>query len=217
MNPELQKRLKPYSGFPVDLETYPRPSTPTQICLHYTASGPGTIGDITWWTRDGQTVSTPLIVDRDGTAVQLYNSSRWAYSLGLRHINRRAVEAKTIGLEIDAWGALLKKGERYYAWPNNYTTEVPANEVCVLDKPHKGQIYYHKFTDAQIETVKLLLQHWGATYGIPLKYVGDKAMFNTSNDAIFAQVPGVYSHNSFRTDKADIHPQPNMIEMLKSL
>jgi N-acetyl-anhydromuramyl-L-alanine amidase AmpD len=217
MNPELQKRLKPYSGFPVDKETYLRPSPPTQICLHFTASGPGEIGDITWWERDGQPVSTPIIVGRDGTAVQLYSSTRWAYSLGLNHWKRKEVEAKTIGLEIDTWGGLVKRGEKFYAWPNKYTTEVPAEEVCILDKPHKGNIYYHKFTDEQIETVKLLLQHWGATYNIPLTYVGDNAMFNLHNNAMYAFKPGVYSHNSFRSDKADIHPQPNMVEMLKSL
>jgi hypothetical protein len=41
-------------------------------------------------------------------------------------------------------------------------------------------------------------------------------MWDLSNDAL-AGKKGVYTHVSFRTDKSDMHPQPELIEMLKNL
>lgn len=216
MDPKLAERIKSLAGFPVEIETWLRKSNPTQICIHHTASGPGTINDIEWWKRDGKPVSTPIVVGADGTAHQIYSSTRWAYSLGLRHAKAKAVEETTLSFEIDAWGSLKKKGEKFYAWPNNYSTEVPADEVCTLKTPHRGELYYHKYTAEQIETTRLLLIHWSKTYNIPLK-VNIVDVFNLTDNAIYAKKPGIYSHVSFRADKNDIFPQEEMITMLKSL
>lgn len=217
MNPKLTELIKTDNTFPVSQETWERTVKPTMVCLHHTASGEGTIGDITWWKRDSSPVSTPLVIDRDGTAVQIYSTKRWAFSLGLKVAKARQIEQATIGVEIDSWGGLVQRGGKYYAWPKNYGVEVPADEVCVLAKPHRGFTCYHKYTPEQIETVRLLLIHWNEVYGIPLKYVGDDKMFGVCKEAIAGTVPGIYSHNSFRSDKSDIHPQPDMIEMLRNL
>jgi N-acetyl-anhydromuramyl-L-alanine amidase AmpD len=214
MDPQLAARIQTDQTFPVTLETWPRPKKPTQVCLHHTASGPGTVGDITWWKRDGAPVSTPLVVDRNGTAVQIYSTQRWAYHLGLKNVPKfREVEAATIGLEIDSWGSLKLKDGKYISWTG---AEVPEEEVCILKQAHRGCLYFHKYTTAQIETVKLLLQHWNLTYGILLDYK-DQQLWGLSENAMNARVPGIYSHNSFRADKNDIHPQPEMVEMLKNL
>ncbi len=220
MDPKLQARIRS-APFPFTQETWNRPKTPTQICLHHTASGPGVDGDINWWKQDGTQVSTPLIVGRDGIAVQIYPSARWAYTLGLNHAYRGAVEAATIGLEIDTWGWLTKdKAGKFWAWPKDaagkFTVEIPASEVCDLGKPWKGMQYFHKYTPEQIETTRLLLIHWNAVYGIPLKY-REAEMWQLSQNAIYAKAPGIYTHASFREDKWDIHPQPDMVAMLKGL
>ena len=41
-------------------------------------------------------------------------------------------------------------------------------------------------------------------------------MWDVSKDALLG-TPGIYTHNSYRRDKTDISPQPNMINMLRSL
>lgn len=209
MNPLLSAKLKPLP-FPWQNETWARPTKPTQVCLHHTASGAGVDGDRNYWANDKTQVSTPLIVDRDGTAFQLYSSSRWAFALGLQHAAYRTVEALTISLEIDSWGYLTKKGDKFYSWAG---TEV--FDICDLGYKWRGQQYFHRYTDKQIETTRLLLEHWGVTYGIDLKYKGDE-VFNLSQNAIYAAKSGVYSHASFRPDKTDCHPQKELIAMLKS-
>lgn len=212
MNAELLKRLKSVA-FPFQTETWERPSKPTQICLHHTASGAGIQGDVNWWIGDNTQVSTPLIIGRDGIAYQLYPSERWAYALGLKHALRRFVESMTISIEIDSWGYLTLKNGKFYSWAG---AVIPASEVCTLQTPWRGQKYFHKYTPEQIETVHLLLHHFGQKYGIDLSYKGDK-VFNVNDNAVFAQVPGVYSHASFRSDKTDCQPQPDFIQMLKTL
>lgn len=212
MNAELLKRLKSVP-FPFEKETWVRPSKPTQICLHHTASGAGIQGDVNWWVGDKTQVSTPIIIGRDGIANQLYPTERWAFALGLNHSLYRTIEALTISIEIDTWGFLTKKTDGYYSWAGSL---IPDNEVCILDKPWRGQQYFHKYTPEQIGTTKLLLEHLGGKYGINLRYKGDE-VFNLTNNAIFARESGVYSHASFRPDKTDIHPQADMIAMLKAL
>jgi len=41
-------------------------------------------------------------------------------------------------------------------------------------------------------------------------------LFDICEGAIMGK-PGIYTHNSYRTDKSDIHPQPEMIQMLNTL
>lgn len=212
MSPELEKRLK-MVDFPYQFETWERLRPPTQICLHHTASAPGVWGDIEWWKNDRQPVSTPLIVGRDGIGYQIYSSTRWAFSLGLSHPYYRQVEEQTLPVEIDTWGYLTFKNGKFYSWTG---AEVPANEVCILDKPHRGQKYFHKYAPEQIEFIRLILIYWRDKYGIPLNYTYE-TMFNLCNEAIYASKKGLYSHNSFRADKTDIHPQPDMIKMLEGL
>ena len=73
---------------------------------------------------------------------------------------------------------------------------------------------YHHNTEAQIQTVAELLLFWKNKYGIPLKYNED--MWDVSNDAIGGN-PGIWTHCSFRSDKSDLFPMPEMIEMLQGL
>jgi hypothetical protein len=62
--------------------------------------------------------------------------------------------------------------------------------------------------------VRKLLIFWNERYGIPLDYNQD--MWALSSKALSGQ-DGVWTHVSFREDKSDCHPQPELIEMLKSL
>ena len=57
--------------------------------------------------------------------------------------------------------------------------------------------------------------YWRETYSIDLTYKEDD-MWTVSTRALKGE-GGVYTHNSYRKDKSDIHPCPRMIAMLKSL
>lgn len=155
----------------------------------------------------------------DGEICQAFASKYWAYHLGIKPdvfraqgLPYRSLDPIAIGIEICNWGPLTNKNGKYYNYVNR---QVPADQVCELSVPYKGHKYYHRYTDAQIESVKNLLVYWKNIWNIPIDY-REEDMWKVSKNALSA-VPGVYSHNSYRRDKSDIYPCPRMIQMLKSL
>jgi hypothetical protein len=186
-----------------------------QIVLHHTAGNSSAPGTIKMWNADDRgRIATCVVISGKGL------SKKWAYHLGIKPdvfranaLPYRSLDPLAIGIEICNWGPLtLKNDGKFY----NYVDRiVPADQVCMLEKPYKGYTYYHAYTDAQIESVRQLLVYWNKIHGIPLKY-NEADMWSVSKNALSA-VPGVYTHNSYRKDKSDISPQPKMIAMLKSL
>jgi len=186
-----------------------------QIILHHTVSGQGVEGDIAWWRQNADRVGTSIIIGWDGKIYQCFSSKYWAYHLGVK-------TAKSIGIEIDAWGGLVRTNRLWYPakWDINLkqyvanTAVKPIQNVQTYEQGYKGFYGFEKYTDAQIEAVRELLVFWNEKYNIPLDYNED--MWNISNNALSGK-SGVWTHTSFRTDKSDCHPQPELIEMLKSL
>jgi hypothetical protein len=121
------------------------------------------------------------------------------------------LDKTSIGIEICNWGQLTEKNGKFYTYVN---TEVPSNQVMVLDTPYKGYKYWHNYTEAQIASVKELLLFWNDAYGIPLDYNED--IWGVTTRALKGE-KGVFTHNSVRRDKVDVYPHPGLVSMLKSI
>lgn len=199
-----------------------------QIVLHHTASGRGVDGDYRHWLGTKERIATCVIIDSNGDINQMFSSHFWAYHLGLRtdflrkfkgHMESVTLEKMSIGIEIDAWGGLKKIGKNWVAYPNNYgstgkATIVPDEEVIEYPKLFRGYCGFQKYTDKQIETTRQLLNWWSITHEIPMIYNDD--IWDVSPRAIRGE-KGIFTHCSYRADKSDVHPQPELIKMLKSL
>ena len=222
---------------------YPMEYAKKQVVLHHTVSGPGVRGDLNHWLSLSDRIATCIIVDNDGTAFQCFSSKYWAHHIGMKSTflkangfadwTTRNVELNrgSIAVEIDNWGGLIlgdgkKKqfGTKANGTPN-LVTMLPGKyytaygnsvecEVQYYPQGFQGYNYYAKYSEAQLKTVCELLLLWHIKYGIPLNYNED--MWKVSKKAL-SGTPGVWTHVSFRTDKSDCHPQPELIEMLKSL
>ncbi len=202
-------------------------TTKKQIVLHHTAGNSSGVGTIRGWNNDDRgRVATCVTISgkgkstdtHDGEICQAFSSKHWAYHLGIkpdvfrsRGIKYQVLDKLAIGIEICSWGPLDKVGDKFY---NYVDREVSADQVTKLDKPFKGHLYYHAYTDAQIESVRQLLVYWNRIHGIPLQYNED--IWVVSDRALKGEA-GVFTHNSYRKDKTDIHPCPRMINMLKTL
>ena len=200
----------------------------TQIVLHHTAGNSSGVGTIKMWDADdrGRIATCVTISGKgaskdtyDGEICQAFSSKFWAYHLGVKGdvfrsqgLPAKSLDKLSIGIEICSWGPLEKKSNKFY---NYVDREVPADQVTELETPYKGYKYYHRYTDAQIESTKNLLLYWRDTYGIDLTYQ-EADMWGVSKRALRGE-NGVFTHNSYRKDKTDIHPCPRMIAMLKSL
>jgi N-acetyl-anhydromuramyl-L-alanine amidase AmpD len=201
--------------------------TKKQIVLHHTAGNSSGIHTIQNWNVDDRgriatcvTISGPgNKTSIDGEICQAFSSKHWAYHLGVKQEVFRAwkvpyteLDKHSIGIEICNWGQLDLENGKFI---NYVDREVPTDQVTTLETPYKGYKYFHKYSDAQIESVKNLLLYWKDTYKIDLKYDYNQ-LFSVNTKALKGE-NGLFTHNSYRKDKIDIYPCPRMIAMLKSL
>jgi N-acetyl-anhydromuramyl-L-alanine amidase AmpD len=201
--------------------------TKKQIVLHHTAGNSSGVATINNWNTDNRgriatcvTISGPgNKTSLDGEICQAFSSKHWAYHLGVKQEVFRAfkvpyveLDKHSIGIEICNWGQLESRNGKFY---NYVDREVAADQVTELPLAYKGYRYFHKYSDAQIQSVKDLLLYWKNIYKIDLTYDYNQ-MFTVNTKALKGE-NGLYSHNSYRKDKIDIYPCPRMIEMLKTL
>lgn len=216
---------------------YYREETPkSQICLHHTVSSGSADGVISWWNQDPQKIATQFIIDGTGKIFQLYSSKYWAHHLGIKstflqkmgftdHGTRNVLLNKSsIAMEICNWGGLVKADDGTFhpaKWDTTLKKYVPYMKVTIADenvqiydKPFRDFLYFEKYTPEQIISVGRLVVYLCDKWGIPKTY--NSSLWDVSKNAL-GGVPGIWSHVSYRQDKSDLMPQPEMIDMLKSL
>lgn len=214
-----------------------------QFVLHHTVSGPGVRGDIQHWLSLTDRIATCIIIDNNGIAYQCFSSKFWAHHLGVKPTYLKAngfmdwttrnveLNRASIAVEIDNWGGLIlgdgevkqfglkedgspnpvytQKGKFYAAYGNAVDCEIQE-----YPQGFRGYKFYEKYSELQLITLCELIKLWHIKYGVPLIY--NESMWDISKDALSGK-PGIWTHVCYREDKSDCHPQPELIEMLKSL
>jgi len=183
-----------------------------QVVLHHTVSGPGIRGDLATWKKYKSNIATCMIIDRDGTINQLFSSRYWGYHLGA---GKSLLDKHSIGIELDNWGQLDERNGKLFTVYDSHV------DVPVVHYPtgFRGEQIFEAYTVAQIRAVGELLLFWNQRYNIPLSY--NEEMWDVSEDALDG-VPGVWAHVSYRPwpsskNKWDVHPDPNLISMLRTI
>jgi len=188
-----------------------------QIVLHHTVSD-GTAQSVAdWWKSKEDRVGTPIIIDKEGIMYQLFSSRFYAGHVG--NVDKemqkfglpiRSCSKNSIGVELINLGGLTKVGNDLI---DDYK-RVYKGEFVYYPDGYRGFKYFAKYPQKQIDTLKALIIFWGNMHNIPIKYNDD--IWNVNKRALSGE-KGVYTHTSFRSDKSDLHPQLEMIEMLKNL
>lgn len=179
-----------------------------QVVLHHTVSGPGISGDVNHWSTFSDHIAVCIIIDREGKMHQLFSSKYWGYHLGC---GNSSLDKHSIAVELDNWGQLHEKNGQLYTI---YNSEV---DVPTVTYPNgfRGEQIFEAYPEAQIRALGELLLLWNKSYNIPLDYNED--MWDVSDRALNNK-PGIWSHVSYRSSgKWDVHPDPELIDMLKSL
>lgn len=194
-----------------------------RIVLHHTVSGEGIAGDLAHWAENGNKIGTAIIIARkdDGKGIikSVFPAGKWRYHLGVsaeqmkKHgclLTNSQLNSSSIGIELDSWGALTFAKNKYLSYT---LKEIPKDRVQLYENPWRGAMYYEKYTDEQIRASETAIYAYHEIYGIDISY----------HDYIFQESPrpfaqgGIYSHSAFVPFKQDIHPQPELVQMLKSL
>jgi len=183
-----------------------------QIVLHHTASNGNAKNVIDGWRtrlKGKGTVAACLTLNRQGVAYQAFPSKYWAYTLG---IGRQDIEEAVVAIEMCCWGGLKYKNGKFYTYKN---TVVPKKEVITYDEHFRGFIHFQKYSTEQIEALGLWLPYFSDKYSIPLQYHYED-MFTLNGSALDGK-KGMFGHAAYSLEKSDPHPQPDLIEMLKSI
>ena len=191
-----------------------------RIVLHFTAGN--LRGDMSTLTRQDFHVSVPFVIARDGTIYQLYSSKFWSGNLGKGVGNDGTGNAQdkcTIGIELSNYGYLTQRGsnlETFYSrQPNSQTGQPgPVDVYCSLDEteayqklqtPFRGQVYYATHTDAQYDSLTVLLRYLTAQYNIPRAFLPQSTRYRTDDDVL--NFRGIVSHVNYRpSGKWDLGP-----------
>tara|TARA_B110000259_G_scaffold164151_1_gene190036 strand:+ start:10498 stop:11454 length:957 start_codon:yes stop_codon:yes gene_type:complete len=215
------------------------------IFIHHTAGRHNPYKVIDHWAKDQRgRIGTHYVIGGleagggdetkyDGRILQAFKDEYWAYHLG--KTKSGTMHRGSISIEICSAGRLTEKDGKFYTW---YKSEVHPDQVCTLDDPYKGQLFFHKYSSKQIESLKALLILLSEKHGIDLqvgiiadikrrvnvgnptpnlKQVGFNQAFEFNESACQGKVIGLLTHGQVRADKDDVQPQRELVQMLLTL
>lgn len=210
-------------------------SNPYRVIDEWGRDSRGRIG--TEFVVGGQSIKGDK--EHDGKILQAFPSEGYAWHLG---IGNNKLHRNSIGIEICSMGFLYKGGffqitkteegntirkwvERnknaYYTYVGN---EVENGQVQILANPHFQFKAWHKISIAQIEATYKILKLIETRNAIPVKN-GLPALLHKNGVSSFEKrmlsevnnTKGTWSHSNVSSQKVDIFPQPELVEMLLSL
>lgn len=178
-----------------------------RIVLHFTAGYLG--GDLTTLTKKDYHVSTPFVIGRNGAVVRLFSSALWSYHLGIKGTayGPSGLEDKSsIGIEISNIGPLQESGGKLLTiYKDAYCSLADHEAYIKLDQPYRGYSYFASYTDAQYDSIIILLRYLTTQYQIPRAFLPEEKRYLPSTDVV--NFPGIVSHVNYReTGKWDIGP-----------
>ncbi len=204
-----------------------------QIFIHHSVSHPNPADVIENWRSKGPRIGACLCVAgkpysnaasyKDGQIYSAFPSKYWAMHLNTHvstneiparfkdRFHTRALEKSSIAIMLCNAGALSWENGKFYT---AYRTTVPEDQVIEYIDKFRNHRFYHKYSENQIESLSKLLLYLCEVYSIPKTYQAD--MWDISDRALRG-TPGIFSHVSVRSDISDVHPQPDLIEMLSAL
>jgi len=194
-------RVKPASG---DESYYYREEVnKDQIVLHYTM---GYLkGDIATLTQPNYHVSVPFVIGRNGKIYNLFFSGFWSYHLGRNSIGGNTERSRaTIGIELSNIGHLKRQASQMISEGNNIYCDVSQIQYYqALD--FQDFHFFATFTDAQYESLIILLRYLTARYEIPAEFLADDFRYRAFNEVV--DFRGIVSHVNYRgNEKEDIGP-----------
>jgi hypothetical protein len=216
---EIKKHYMPVGTY------FPGPVKKQWIFLHHTAGweNPYQVADM--WARDNRgNVATEFILGGqsvkdgntkyDGELIQCFPEGGYGWHTGT---GNSVMHRNSVAIEVCNMGQIVN-GKTYVNTPAN-----PA-QIVKLAKPFRGFQFWHKYSDAQIETLKQWILFVSEKYDIDprvglIEYVRAKGAdgFDVFDPARAEKVPGMYSHTNVLRGKVDMFPQQELIDMLLSL
>lgn len=197
----------------------------TRLFLHHTAGWHNPYNTISSWAKDSRgqiatefVIGGPSVKDGDtkfdGEVVQAFPEGGYAWHLGACS---RELHKHSIGIEVCNFGS-IKNGK---TWAK---VTADKNQIVELSKEFRGNKFWHKYSDKQINSLKQLILYISKRDNIDprkglvelIHKMGEDA-FSHYNVSLVEKTPGLWNHTNVRRDKVDMFPQQELIDMLLSL
>ena len=202
------------------------PTNKEYVFLHHTAGWHNPFRTIDHWGRDNRgAVATEFVLGGpsikgndfkyDGKMVQAFPEGAYGWHLGKN--GSQHMHTHSVAIEVNNFGYIVN-GKTYAG------TRVDESQIVTLKEPFKGHKTWHKYSDKQIEAIRLWLlwiaerDNIDVREGLPslIKEKGAKA-FDFNPDAYYGKIKGTWTHTNTRKDKFDMFPQEELLEMLITL
>lgn len=202
------------------------PTNKEYAFLHHTAGWHNPFKTIDHWGRDSRgAVATEFVLGGqsvkgndnkyDGKMVQAFPEGAYGWHLGKN--GSQHMHTHSVGIEVNNFGYIVN-GKTYAG------TRVEESQIVTLKEPFRNHKTWHKYSDKQIEAIRLWLlwiaerDNIDVREGLPslIKEKGAKA-FDFNPDAYYGKVKGTWTHTNTRKDKFDMFPQKELLEMLITL
>lgn len=185
------------------------------VVLHFTA-GPSAKGAIATFQSspraNGYPVSTPYVVEVDGTIYKIFEDKYWSYHLGVQgpQAENHKHDKRSVAIEIANVGPLRPHGgEALGYWPNNFKSKycllTETTKYVKLPSKWRNEEYFATFPQAQIDAVLELVESICEAHRIP-KILPPPSVRHSFDLERFKEYRGVLSHVNFRPDKTDLAP-----------
>ena len=201
--------------------------TKKEYCfLHHTAGWHKPKPIVDSWGRDSRgKVATEFVLGGqsvkgndtkyDGKMIQCIPEGGYGWHLGKN--GSRHMHTHSVGIEVCNFG-YIKDGKTYAG------TTAAESEIVKLKKPFRGYVEWHRYSDKQIEALRLWILHIAERDSIDVRKglveeIKTKGAdgFEFNEDAFYGKIKGMWTHTNTRKDKFDMFPQQELLDMLVSL
>lgn len=134
------------------------------IIIHYTA-GANAMSSAKYLASDHTPVSAHLVIASDGSIIQIVDFQTQAWHAGKsKHRGKTGLNAYSIGIELDNYGLLTEKHNRFYTW---FGKRVSEKDIEEFPHPQTGYpAYWHSYTYLQVKTLRMVCQKLISYYPI---------------------------------------------------
>ncbi len=177
----------------------------TGICIHHTVGGSAE-SSFNWWQRDGRTVGTAYLIERNGKIHEVFDPKGWAWQFGLNWSSAEKIkfEKRFIGIEIASEGGLVEADGKLYCFDRvSSRTEKSRDEAFDFGEKYRGYRYFDKYEKEQVDSLIQLINHLTETFNIERKIPKDYLEYHGEKLKDFN---GIIGHQMVRKDKSDPAP-----------
>ena len=202
------------------------PTSKDYLFLHHTAGWDDPFNQVDQWAKDSRgAIATEYVIggqsvrgnnsQHDGVIVQAIPPGGYGWHLGRN--GSQYMHTHSVGIEVCSFG-WIKNGRTYAG------TKVHESQLAFLSQPFRGFDTFHRYSDAQLSSLYNLIIHIANRDNIDVRQglvsgvrnIGPRA-FDFNEDAFYGRVKGMWTHTNTRTDKTDMFPQPELIDMLLTI